>query len=313
LINLTFNNIVVNIIKSLRPIQWVKNLVVFAAILFSRELFIPDKFTPVFLTFIIFSLVSSAMYLLNDMVDKPLDQLHFSKKYRPIASGELPNGVVLICIFFLASASLIGAALLSSYLLYIIIGYILIQVLYTFVLKNIVVLDVLAIAFAFMLRVFAGSFVVLTPLSAWLIITTMMLALFLATGKRRCELTLLSGAAPTSHRKALLSYTTPLLDGLVFMMATATLITYSLFTFNSPELLQREFFAALLPQTLSSPKLLMATIPLVAYGIFRYLYLVFEKSEGESPEMVLIKDKPLLTAVVLWLISVIMLLFFFSV
>ena len=300
-----------NIIRSLRPIQWFKNLVVFAAIIFARELFLTTKFVPVFYTFLIFSAASSAMYLINDLADTERDKLHFSKRFRPIAAGKLTKQTALTSALFLASLSLVGSYYLSSYLFFIILLYFSIQLLYTFWLKEIIILDVLAIAFSFMLRIFAGSLVVLTPLSAWLILTTMMLALFLGIGKRRSELTLLAGAA-SQHRRALLSYPGALLDGLVFMMATAALITYSLFTFNSPETSQKEFFSSFLPQTLSSPKILMATIPIVVYGIFRYLYLVFEKSEGESPEKILVTDYPLAFSVIVWLAAVIFFLYFFS-
>jgi 4-hydroxybenzoate polyprenyltransferase len=302
----------VHILISLRPIQWLKNLVVFAAILFSQELFIAEKFIPVLYTFIIFAAASSAMYLVNDLVDRPKDRLHFSKKLRPIAAGKLPTNLALSVSILLVFFSLSAAYYLSSYLFLIILIYLAIQVMYSLLLKNIIILDILAIAFAFMLRIFAGSLVVATPLSAWLILTTMMLALFLGIGKRRSELTLLGGVQAPAHRKALLSYPITLLDGLAFMMSTATLITYSLFTFNAPELAQREFFAHLLPRTLSSPKLLMATIPIVVYGVFRYLYLIFEKSEGESPERVFITDRPLLICVVFWLVTVAFFLYFFT-
>lgn len=301
-----------HVLVSLRPTQWLKNLVVFAAIVFSRELFVSSKFTPVFYTFLIFSAASSAAYLINDIADAGRDRLHFSKQDRPIASGKFPKGAATLVALILAGLSLAGSLYLSQFLFFIILTYLVVQIAYTFWLKEIIILDVLSIAFAFMLRIFAGSVVVLTPLSAWLILTTMMLATFLGIGKRRSELTLLEASAP-KHRKSLLFYPVTLLDGLVFMMATATLITYSLFTFNSPETSQKEFFAAFLPQTLSSPKILMATIPIVVYGIFRYLYLIFEERQGESPEKVLITDRPLAASVLIWLASVIFFLYFFSI
>lgn len=305
-------SIFIDILIALRPIQWLKNLVIFAAILFSQELFIADKFIPVFYTFIIFSTSSSAAYLVNDLVDRPKDRLHFSKKLRPIAAGRLPTKLVLFLVALLVVFSLISSYFVSNYLLLIILVYLTIQVLYSLLLKNIIILDILIIAFAFMLRIFAGSLVVVTPLSAWLILTTMMIALFLGVGKRRSELTLLGGVQAPAHRKALFSYPIILLDGLTFMMATAALITYSLFTFNAPELTQKEFITSLLPHTLSSPKLLMVTIPVVVYGVFRYLYLIFEKSEGSSPERVFITDRPLLASVLVWVGLVLFLLYFFA-
>ena len=305
-------NLVADVFLSLRPFQWLKNLVVFAAIVFSQELFISSKFTPVFYTFVIFSAASSAMYLINDLVDRPRDRIHFLKKLRPISSGKISPRLVLLLAAALIVLSLVGSRFLSGYLFFIILTYLFVQLLYNFWLKNIIILDVLTIATAFMLRIFAGSVVVVTPLSAWLILTTMMLALFLGIGKRRSELTLMGGEEAIKHRTTLLSYPPQLLDGVSFMMATATLITYSLFTFNSPEFAQKELFAAYLPRTLSSPKLLMVTIPIVAYGVFRYLYLIFEKSEGGTPERVLVGDKPLLICVTLWMGVVIFLLYFFA-
>ena len=304
------DSLAINIFKSLRPTQWLKNLVVFAAIVFSRQFFILDKFLPVFYTFLIFCAASSSMYLINDIADQDMDKLHFSKKSRPIAAGKLTTKIAILVAIILAVISLLSSILLSKYLAILLVIYLIIQLLYTFVFKEIIILDVIAISFAFMLRIFAGSIVVLTPLSSWLILTTMMLALFLSVGKRRSEFTLLTGQQGGQHRKTLLFYPQQLLDGLVFMMATAILITYSLFTFNSPGLGEKIFFSGLLPQTLTSSKFLMATIPIVAYGVFRYLYLIFEKSEGESPEKVLVTDGPLLSAVVLWSISVMFLLYF---
>lgn len=301
----------VNIFISLRPTQWLKNLVVFAAIIFSKELFILSKFSLVFYTFLIFSAASSSMYLINDIVDKDKDKLHFSKRNRPIASGKISPNLAILIALVLGLTSLTASYYISSYLFVTVSAYLILQLLYTFWLKNIIIIDVLVIALAFMLRIFAGSVVILASLSAWLILTTMMLALFLGIGKRRSELTLLNGLA-VSPRKTLLSYPVQFLDGLAFMMATATLITYSLFTFNAPETIQKEFFTTFLPRTLDSPKMLMITIPIVVYGVFRYLYLIFEKSEGESPAKVFITDRPLFLAVMVWMALVIFILYFFS-
>jgi len=308
-----FKDLIVNIFISMRPRQWLKNLVVFAAIIFAREFFVLGKFLPVFYTFLLFCAASSAMYLINDVVDRDRDKLHFSKKTRPVAAGKLPINAAILVSVVLAIISIAASALLSKYLLFLVIIYLIIELFYTFVLKEIILLDVIAISFAFMLRIFAGSIVVLTPLSSWLILTTMMLALFLSVGKRRSEFTLLTSQQGRQHRKTLLFYPQQLLDGLVFMMATAILITYSLFTFNSPELQQKSFLASFLPQTLATSKLLMATIPIVAYGVFRYLYLIFEKSEGESPERILVSDKPLFLTVVLWILAVMFFLYFSSI
>lgn len=306
------SSLIADIFTSLRPAQWLKNLVVFSAIIFSGDFFSGTKFAPVFYTFLIFCAASSAMYLINDLVDREADSLHFSKKKRPIAAGKISPKVATLTALVLAGLALLFSFQLSDYLFSILIVYLAIQLSYSLWFKNIIIIDTLAIAFSFMLRVFAGSFVVLTPLSSWLILTTMMLALLLAVGKRRSELTILSASQAPIKRRTLLLYPKAFLDGLVFMTATATLITYSLFTFNSPEIGGKQFFITYLPKTLSSPKLLMITVPLVVYGVFRYLYLIFEKSEGESPEKVLLSDPPLFTAVAIWLLAVFSSLYLFT-
>ena len=301
---------VTNLISSLRPRQWLKNLVVFAAIFFSKELFYPEKFWPVLYTLIVFCAASSSMYLLNDIIDREHDKQHFSKKDRPIASGKISVSLATTISFILSALALTVSYQIQTYLFFIVLTYIVVQLLYSFLLKGVIILDVLAIAFSFMLRIFAGSIVVLTPLSSWLILTTMMLALLLAIGKRRSEFTLLNAQERGGFRKTLISYPPQLLDGLVLVMSAASLITYSLFTFNSPEAQVKEFFTQFLPSTLATPKLLMVTIPIVIYGIFRYLYLVFEKGEGESPEKILVSDQPLLFSVVMWLLVAVFLLYF---
>ena len=301
---------ITSIISSLRPRQWLKNLVIFAAIFFSKELFYPEKFWPVFHTLLVFCIASSSMYLLNDIIDREHDRQHFSKKDRPIASGKISVGLAAGLSFVLAAIALIVSYQIQNYLFFIVLTYIVVQLLYSFLLKGVIILDVLAIAFSFMLRIFAGSIVVLTPLSSWLILTTMMLALLLAIGKRRSEFTLLNAQERGGFRKTLISYPPQLLDGLVLVMSAASLITYSLFTFNSPEAQVKEFFTQFLPSTLATPKLLMVTIPIVVYGIFRYLYLVFERGEGESPEKILVSDRPLLFSVVMWFLVAVFLLYF---
>ncbi len=294
--------------SALRPRQWLKNLVVFAALVFSRQLFVPEKFLLVLYTFFIFCMLSSGMYLVNDLVDLPSDRQHPKKRFRSIASGKLDERWALFTALVLVLTSLLFAFQLSRYLGLIVVLYIFVQLSYTFLLKKIIILDVLTIAFTFMLRIFAGSLVILAPLSSWLILTTIMLATFLSVGKRRSELTLLLGLSP-APKVTLLPYPQVFLDGLVFMMGTATIITYSLFTFNSPELAKNSFLTAILPSTLSSAKFLMFTIPLVLFGIFRYLYLIFEKTEGDSPEKVLLSDLPLFVSVVAWLALVLFFLY----
>jgi magnesium-transporting ATPase (P-type) len=167
-------------------------------------------------------------------------------------------------------------------------------------LKKLIIIDVMTIAATFSLRVFAGAFLLSVPISSWLIVTTVTLALLLAIGKRRAEVTLLTHRLAARHREVVSRYPTILLDGMTFMMATATIITYALFSFNAPEVTTRHRLTELLPQTLSNPKWIMITLPFVIYGVFRYLFVIYEKREGSSPERVLITDLPLLASVVGW-------------
>lgn len=297
------------LILSGRPRQWLKNFVVFAAIVFSGELFEANKLFPVMGTFIIFSLLVSAMYLVNDVVDRKKDRLHHLKKYRPIANGKLSVRTALTSAVLITILGFYLSYWISPTLFILSSLFVILQLLYSLYLKNIILLDVITIATTFMLRVFAGSIVVATSLSSWLILTTMMLALFLAVGKRRLELTLM-GPQATSHRGTLSHYPTLLLDGYTFIMAASTLLTYSLFTFNETHVnAAKRLILVFLPPTIASPKWLMATIPLVVYGIFRYLYILYEKKEGEAPERVLLSDVPLLTTVFLWVIAVLLIIY----
>lgn len=296
--------------RSIRPRQWLKNFAVFAAITFSGELFNADKLFLVVATFFVFSLIVSGLYLVNDLVDAQKDRLHHSKKYRPIAAGLLSPKTTIIAAVVLNLTGLSLAYSLSLTLLTMSLLFVAVQLLYSFYLKQVILLDVITIATTFMIRVFAGSIVVATSLSSWLILTTMMLALFLAIGKRRLELTLMGPQAP-SHRGILSHYPTVLLDGYTFMMATATLLTYSLFTFNETRVSSsKRLVLEFLPPTIASPKWLMATIPLVVYGIFRYLYILYEKKEGEAPERVLLSDVPLLVTVFLWVLTVLAVIYY---
>ncbi|OGY27984.1 MAG: hypothetical protein A2864_00665 [Candidatus Woykebacteria bacterium RIFCSPHIGHO2_01_FULL_39_12] len=301
--------LILPLIISIRPIQWLKNLAVFAAIAFSGELFLTDKFISVLYTFLIFTLISSGVYLINDLLDIKGDRLHYSKKNRPLAAGKLDRSIATVTSLLLIGTGVFWSFTLSMNLFLLLVLFITVEISYTLFLKQVILIDVIAIAFAFMIRVFAGSIVVLTPLSSWLILTVMMGSLFFAIGKRRSELTLLSNVAP-KHRATLSHYPPQLLDGITFMMATAALITYSLFTFNQPELsVNRKLIIEALPITLSSPKWLMITIPIVVYALFRYLYIIYEKKKGDAPAEVLISDKPLLTTTIIWLLAVISLVY----
>lgn len=301
------------ILISSRPRQWLKNLSVFAAVFFGGRLLNQRDFLLVFSVFIIFIILSSSVYLFNDVVDAKADKVHFSKKNRPVASGLLSKKVALLACAVLASVGVMAAVLISNLVLFSAILFLATQFVYSLKLKKVLILDIMAIAFLFMIRVFVGSFVITAPLSSWLILTVLMLALFLAIGKRRSEVTLLSQQEATAHRLILSHYPISLLDGLTFMMAGSSLLTYSLFTFNTDRSSVSTPLANFLPETLASSRWLMLTIPLVIYGIFRYLYLIFDKKEGESPEKVLFSDLPLFTTVALWVLTVFIFIYVFNI
>lgn len=306
-------NIFYLLIVSSRPRQWLKNLSVFAAFFFGGRLLNQPDLIVVSTVFFIFCLLSSSIYLINDVVDIKADRVHFSKKNRPIAAGLLPKEVALFASFLLAFFGIVLAFSVSQIVFLSAIIFLFIQILYSLKLKKILIIDVMTIAFLFMIRVFVGSFVIHEPLSSWLILTVLMLSLFLAIGKRRSEVTLLTQQDAAAHRLILSHYPISLLDGLAFIMASSTLLTYSLFTFNTERATATTPLANFLPETLASSRWLMITIPLVIYGIFRYLYLIFDKKEGESPEKVLLSDLPLFATVALWLLTVFILVYVFNV
>ncbi|MGV2966798.1 decaprenyl-phosphate phosphoribosyltransferase [Paenibacillus sp. FSL L8-0435] len=273
--------------RLLRPKQWTKNLLLFAALLFSFEEIRTETILATLLGFILFSLVAGCVYILNDFVDRDRDRQHPVKKYRPMASGQVnPSHALLFGILLLILS--VGTAFMMNPLFGVLcIVYFLLNVSYSFVLKHLVILDMMTIAAGFVLRAIAGGVLIHVPFTPWFLICTMLLSLFLAIGKRRNELTLLEGNTG-SHRKVLDNYSITLLDQFNTIVTTATIISYSLFTFTSDRTIH-----------------LMWTIPLVIYGMFRYLYLIHMKDQGGSPDRVLFEDKPILITVTLYVISVI--------
>lgn len=279
--------IAVALLTSLRPKQWSKNIILFAAILFSRNILHLDLTLRVAAAFLLFSMITGATYLMNDIADRERDRLHPDKALRPIASGRLPTGVAGASAGVLAVGGLFGSWVLHPNFFMVTAGYLLLQVLYTFLLKRVVILDVLAITTGFVLRVLAGAVVIEVAISSWLLICTFLLALFLALCKRRHELTMLSDGAG-SHRKVLNDYSIPLLDQMISMTTASTLIGYTLYTLSE--------------QTIAKfgTERLVFTVPFVVYGLFRYLYLVHIKKEGGSPEALLLTDLPLVGGIVVW-------------
>jgi 4-hydroxybenzoate polyprenyltransferase len=301
-------NIIYQIIRTARPRQWLKNLAVFAAATFSGRLLEPAIFTPTLYAFLVFCMISSGAYFINDIIDAPKDRMHPVKKNRPIASGKLPVFIAwLVAITLIMSAVFFAGLHIGTYFTLAIILYILIQLAYSTYLRNIIILDSLTVASGFVLRVFAGGFAAMTSLSSWLILATIGISLLLAFGKRRSEKTILRkqfGSEEMVTRATLRHYPDALLDSMISMSSTFAIITYSLFAFQMSPRELSPTLSTVLPSILKDPKWMMLTIPIVIYGVARYLYVVYEREDAESPERVLLRDKPLLAAVVLWGISI---------
>lgn len=297
------------ILISARPIQWLKNLVLFTGLVFTGWLFISEKFFPVFLATIIFSILTSSVYIFNDIFDASKDRLHPLKKNRPIASGKLPIPYALFTATTFSFVSLFLAFNLSFFFFLVCLSYLILHFLYNTILKNVAIFDVLALASGFILRVYAGAVVINAHINIWLLLCVISFSLFLAVGKRRSELTLLSAKKTAGEtRKVLFSYPEKLLDLYISMFANTTWLTYAWFAFIYPKTEASTRLIHLwadIPRTFRNQKWLMATVPVVIYGVMRYLQLIYEKNEGESPAKVLITDKPLFTTVVLWGIMVV--------
>lgn len=294
-----------SIIKTIRPRQWIKNLALFTTIFFTGHLFQPDALRASIWAFIAFCFLSSSNYIFNDILDAPKDRRHPFKKFRPIASGKLSISLAfLLTVFFGLAGLLISASLGSSFLILSLI-FIGIQYCYSLFLKHLSVIDILTITTAYFIRVYAGEAATGFHISIWLALAALSLALFLAIGKRRSELTLIQGyrgVVPADTRESLLHYSERLLDTYTAMFANSTFITYVFYTFlNKPES-QGFFFKSYADFNADLPgrKWMMITIPFVLFGIMRYMQLIYE-GKGESPEKILTSDPPLLTTVILWI------------
>lgn len=281
---------------SLRPGQWTKNLVVFAGLIFGLELFRPVSVWRAVAAFAVFCALSGAVYLINDVMDREADRRHPLKARRPIASGALAPGLAAAAAAALAALALAAAFALGAPFGSVALGYVLLQVAYSGPLKHIVIVDVLAIAIGFVLRAVAGVVVVGVPISHWLLVVTILLALFLSLSKRRHELVLLAGGA-TEHRPILGEYSPYLLDQMISVVTASTLVAY-IFYCISPETVQK-----------FGTDLLGLTIPFPLYGIFRYLYLVHRREGGGSPSQMLLTDRPLLACVALWAAAVVVIVY----
>lgn len=303
-----------SLLKTLRPRQWIKNFAVFAALVFSGLLFHEGAFVKVVWTFFVFVFLSSATYLFNDLLDVEADRNHPYKKMRPIASGKLPMGIAVFSLLIAVFLGLTIAFWLNYYVFLLGFIYLVIQIFYTTYFKKIPIIDLIVIATGYLIRVYVGALAVGAHMSVWFLMTVIAASLFLAVGKRRGEMTLLLGRYKTANTRVTLKrYTEQLLDIYTAMFATATWITYALFTFNHPKIVpdgKALQLISILPRTFVSEKWLMATIPLVVYGVMRYLQVIYEKNEGESPERVILSDKPLLITGIAWVVMVIGVLYY---
>jgi 4-hydroxybenzoate polyprenyltransferase len=306
--------VLLQLLRAVRPRQWIKNVFVFAALAFSEERrwTMPQSVLLVVGTFMLFCMAAGSIYLINDIVDIEKDRAHPKKRNRPLASGRLRPGIAVAAAIALMLATLPGAALLDSLdprsllpqgfdfgLLGVILAYIVIQgLLYTYWLKNIVILDIFTIAAGFVLRAVAGAVVLDIPISSWLLVCMGLLALFLGLGKRRAELVLLEGGA-ADHRHILNEYSVPMLDQLISMVTAATIIAYTLFSTTATTLKH------------TTQPVMLLTVPFVVYAIFRYIYLIHHHRGGGSPEELVLKDRPLAISIVLYGLTVLALLFYY--
>jgi 4-hydroxybenzoate polyprenyltransferase len=285
-----------SLLLSLRPAQWTKNLLVFAALVGSVQLFVAQAVILSIEAFVIFCALSGAVYLLNDVADREADRQHPLKRSRPIASGELPVATAVASAVVLIAAALGWAFWLRAGFGTLAAAYLALQMMYSGPLKHVVIIDVLTIAVGFVLRAAAGAVVLSVTFSDWLLILTILLALFLALSKRRHELVLLADGA-TSHRPILQEYSPYLLDQMISVVTASTIVAYAIYTVS--------------PETIAKfhTNKLGLTLPFPLYGIFRYLYLVHQKEGGGSPSEMLLNDRPLLVCVALWVVTVVVIIY----
>lgn len=286
-----------SILKELRIHQWVKNLFVLIPLVFDRQLFIYDSLYRSIAGFFLFCIVSSSVYIINDIMDVEADRKHPRKKNRPIASGKLPIQIArIIAIIFIVTSLVFGFFLSKSFALILLI-YFLINLAYSSRLKHVALIDVLILAAGFVLRVAAGvSLIDVERFSPWLYVVTTLLALFLGLGKRRGELITIQNN-DHGQRKVLDGYTIPLLDQLITIVSATTIVSYSLYTFSAPNL----------PENHS----MMLTIPFALYFIFRYIYLIQVRNEGAAPDELLLIDRPLQITFILFAFSVLLIFYLF--
>jgi 4-hydroxybenzoate polyprenyltransferase len=285
----------INLLKTMRPKQWPKNVFIFTALVFVEQLFTPLPLLKTIAAFILFCLLSSTVYLINDVADIEKDRQHPTKRLRPLPSGQLKPSVAIAAGVLIPLVTLPLSFLLNLYFGCIALVYLLTMIVYSFIIKNILILDVLTVAAGYVLRAVAGAVVISVPISPWLYVCTTLVALFIGFSRRRHELVLL-GENATGHRASLNEYSLPLLDQMIAVVTSATVIAYSLYTFSAPNLPPNHA--------------MMLTIPFVLYGLFRYLYLIHVENKGGTPEEIFLSDLPMMIALGLWALAVIAVLYF---
>jgi 4-hydroxybenzoate polyprenyltransferase len=271
---------------AMRPKQWTKNGLVLVAIIFARRLGDPRDVLLSLIAMGLFCCASSAVYLMNDLADLDKDRQHPVKRHRPLPSGRLSPRTAIVAALLVGLGALGGALVVAPLVALALAAYVALNVAYSLYLKDVVLLDLFGIAGGFLLRAAGGAWIIGVEISAWLYLCTLLGALFIGLGKRRHELLILEDTA-VNHRKILGEYTTEFLEELLTIVAAALLVSYALYTyFGNP-----------------STHAMMATVPFAVYGIFRYLYLVHLKGEGGAPEEILLRDRPLIATIILWIVT----------
>lgn len=285
--------VLIAILRTLRPRQWLKNIFVFAALVFDHKLTNPELFTLTAAAFVVLCLLSSSVYILNDLVDVEKDRAHPKKRFRPIASGVLPVPVAYVALAVLATSSMLAAFWLGTSFGLVALAYLASNVLYSFWLKHVVLIDVMVLASGFLLRAVGGAELIGSAISPWLYICVSLLALFIGLGKRRGELLIAQNGGAT--RKVLNDYSLSFIDQLLNLVVSSTIVAYSFYTFSA--------------ENLPRNHAMMLTIPFVLYGLFRYLYLIHIKGEGGAPDELVLVDRPLQITFSLWALAVVLVLY----
>lgn len=272
-----------------------KNVFIFAGLIFSRHFYYVESITTAIAAFIVFCALSSAVYILNDVFDYEEDAVHPTKRHRPIAAGKIKRPTAVVLSVIIGIIALYGAHLISARFLLICLLYAVMMIIYSVVVKHIIILDVLFVAIGYVLRAIAGAVAISVEISAWLLLCTLLFALFLVVSKRRTEIVLLGDNA-IRHRKTLDQYSIDILDQMIAIVTSACIVSYCLYT--------------LAPETVAKfdTENLIFTVPFVVYGIFRYLYLTYKKTEAAVPERALVSDMPLLVCFILWVVVCVVIL-----